>query len=633
MAALTCEICGGKLVGKPGGVFECDSCGMEYSTEWAKAKIQEIRGTVQVEGTVEVTGTVKVEGGANKESLLKRGYLLLEDSDWKGADECFDQVLNIAPECAEAYVGRYCAKCRYKRIAEMAEDPRGFQRGTALPGIQDNVSIDPILDYLSNNQKGKAILQYRQQTGASLAEAKAAVEKIESVSRVSAGTSDFEKALRFASPELRAQLEGYQSAALQQTQKIQRQREEERRQEEEARRQEEEAHRLQAEEEARRAEEQQRLLAERRALIRPAASCISITYRNVIAVKSDGTLLWAVEASSDTSAWNQYREAALSWKNISQVVLVGKGNTKTFGVIGVRMDGSLVWAGKNLSFLDEDVWTDLTAMVYTEVDRSRRGYHDYHDVFVGLKRDGHIILHVTDEDKLDWEIDKLREWDNLTKIIGGKNYIAGLKSDGTVVAEGQWGFTQLYQAKRWTGIVDIAACGEDIIGLKEDGIVVVTGKTSSDQKRYSDWTEIAALASSRSDSISIKYDGTVMADGLGSKKSKEQLSAWTDIVAVFGDWTFVGVKADGMVVTTSDKYDVSGWKLFDRIETVEQERKEAQRRFEEEEAQARAQRRAALEAGRTVLQNELANLKGLFSGKRRKEIEARLAAIAKELEE
>ena len=42
MAALTCEICGGKLIGKPGGVFECDSCGMEYSTEWARNKIQEI---------------------------------------------------------------------------------------------------------------------------------------------------------------------------------------------------------------------------------------------------------------------------------------------------------------------------------------------------------------------------------------------------------------------------------------------------------------------------------------------------------------------------------------------------------------------------------------------------------------
>ena len=62
-AALQCEICGGKLVGKPGGIFECDSCGMEYSTEWAKQKIQEIKGTVKVEGTVEVTGKVQVEGG------------------------------------------------------------------------------------------------------------------------------------------------------------------------------------------------------------------------------------------------------------------------------------------------------------------------------------------------------------------------------------------------------------------------------------------------------------------------------------------------------------------------------------------------------------------------------------------
>ena len=86
--------------------------------------------------------------------------------------------------------------------------------------------------------------------------------------------------------------------------------------------------------------------------------------------------------------------------------------------------------------------------------------------------------------------------------------------------------------------------------------------------------------------------------------------------------------------------DLNGWKLFDRIETLEQERKEAQAAFEQEykEEQAalereRAQRHAALEAERTALQNELANLKGLFSGKRRKEIKARLAAIAKELEE
>ena len=111
MAALQCEICGGKLVGKPGGIFECDSCGMEYSTEWAKAKIQEIKGTVKVEGTVEVTGKVQVDGGnvtvegaATKESLLKRVKMCCAEKQWEKAEELLEQVLNIDPECAEAYL-------------------------------------------------------------------------------------------------------------------------------------------------------------------------------------------------------------------------------------------------------------------------------------------------------------------------------------------------------------------------------------------------------------------------------------------------------------------------------------------------------------------------------------------------
>ena len=104
-AALQCEICGGKLVCKPGGIFECDSCGMEYSTEWAKQKIQEIKGTVKVEGTVEVTGKVQVEGGtvnvegaATKESWLKRAKICSADGEWEKAKELLEQGLNADPE-------------------------------------------------------------------------------------------------------------------------------------------------------------------------------------------------------------------------------------------------------------------------------------------------------------------------------------------------------------------------------------------------------------------------------------------------------------------------------------------------------------------------------------------------------
>lgn len=100
MAALTCDICGGKLVGRAGGVFECDSCGMEYDATWARQKIQEIKGTVQVENM------------ASRDSLLKRGQLLLEDSEWAEADSYFVKVLDIDPECAEAYLGKLMAELR-----------------------------------------------------------------------------------------------------------------------------------------------------------------------------------------------------------------------------------------------------------------------------------------------------------------------------------------------------------------------------------------------------------------------------------------------------------------------------------------------------------------------------------------
>ena len=122
-AKLECEICGGKLVGKPGGVFECDSCGMEYSTEWAKQKIQEIKGTVKVEGTVEVTGKVQVgggtvkvegtvevtgkvqvEGAATKESLLRRAEMCCAEKNWKKVRELLEKVLEIDPECGTAYL-------------------------------------------------------------------------------------------------------------------------------------------------------------------------------------------------------------------------------------------------------------------------------------------------------------------------------------------------------------------------------------------------------------------------------------------------------------------------------------------------------------------------------------------------
>ncbi len=54
----------------------------------------------------------KMGGGAamtasiNIAAVLERGFLHAEDKDWEKAEECFEKVLNVAPQNAEAYLGK-----------------------------------------------------------------------------------------------------------------------------------------------------------------------------------------------------------------------------------------------------------------------------------------------------------------------------------------------------------------------------------------------------------------------------------------------------------------------------------------------------------------------------------------------
>lgn len=51
MAALVCDLCGGKLIMGAGGVATCDSCGMEHSADRMKEKVQEVKGVVQTDSS------------------------------------------------------------------------------------------------------------------------------------------------------------------------------------------------------------------------------------------------------------------------------------------------------------------------------------------------------------------------------------------------------------------------------------------------------------------------------------------------------------------------------------------------------------------------------------------------------
>ena len=59
-----------------------------------------------------VKETVITGGNTNTAPLLKRAFMFLEDGEWERADEFCEQVLNLDPECAEAYLGKLMAELR-----------------------------------------------------------------------------------------------------------------------------------------------------------------------------------------------------------------------------------------------------------------------------------------------------------------------------------------------------------------------------------------------------------------------------------------------------------------------------------------------------------------------------------------
>jgi tetratricopeptide (TPR) repeat protein len=54
------------------------------------------------------------------ESLMKRGWLFLEDKDWQQADAYFDKVLDIDPEYAPAYIGKLCVELKKQKEESLA---------------------------------------------------------------------------------------------------------------------------------------------------------------------------------------------------------------------------------------------------------------------------------------------------------------------------------------------------------------------------------------------------------------------------------------------------------------------------------------------------------------------------------
>ena len=198
----------------------------------------------------------------------------------------------------------------------------------------------------------------------------------------------------------------------------------------------------------------------------------------------------------------------------------------------------------------------------------------------------------------------------------------GLKADGTIIAAGELP-DKLYPVLKWTDIIAISTSAYLVVGLKEDGSVICCPKSDKAPSEL-DWRDIVAITTRGIEAIGLKSDGTVVSSIVDSPRNS--------------------------------------WKLFDNLDNLEEERRVARAKRAEEkrlaEERAREEKRLAEERAREEkrlaeekalqekkeriqvlhqemdsLQAELAALRGLFTGRKRKELEARIEEANRELQE
>ena len=244
---------------------------------------------------------------------------------------------------------------------------------------------------------------------------------------------------------------------------------------------------------------------------------------------------------------------------------------------------------------------------------------------VGLKADGTVVaVGYNGGGRCD-----VAGWKDIVAVSAGGLYTVGLKADGTVVATKYTGDQKYYHSQcdvaGWTDIVAVSAGSSHTVGLKADGTVVAT-KYTGDQKYYHSQCDVAGWKLFKTGAD--KEADYIRACAL-QESGEEQKFA--DAASIFKSMKDYRDSADR--ATECDRTYKELKAEREKREKAEREAREARERAERALAEEKVRKESitALSVEKSNLQTELANLKGLFTGRRRKEIEARLAQIEKEL--
>ncbi|MBO5417767.1 MAG: TIR domain-containing protein [Clostridia bacterium] len=102
-----------------------------------------------------VKETVVTGSNANTAPLLKRAFIFLEDGDWNAANEYCEKVLDIEPECAEAYVAKLMVELKVKQqdslkdCAEPFDSMNNYQKAVRFADDKLKATLSGYIEHIN----------------------------------------------------------------------------------------------------------------------------------------------------------------------------------------------------------------------------------------------------------------------------------------------------------------------------------------------------------------------------------------------------------------------------------------------------------------------------------------------------
>ena len=537
--------------------------------------IKKIVGAEDKKTTV-IRETIVSSGNTNTASLLKRAFLFLEDGDWNSADEYCEKVLDVDPECAEAYLYKLMVELKVKNLEALAGYNKPFDNSVNYQKVMrfasdtlkaDLSSLMGIINTRNKEESGRRKRRTSKITVMATVAIGTGIAVAIVLNSVIAPTVSYNKAmaLMYAGEysqaiEVFETLGGHKDSAAKIIECM-----------------------YNIALASMDAGEYTKAIAAFEALDGykdSAAMLKDCKYNNAIALMDVGRNQDAIPILKTLTGYKdsdkklarceaillmdqgKTAQAAIAFyklgdadckalsKNLwNQVAVRDTISTGEFHTVGLKAHGMVVATGDNSNGqCDVSEWRDIVAI----------SAGDYHTV--GLKADGTVVA---TKDRLWASNDEVSKWKDIV-AISVSSLTVGLKADGTVVATEN---SCRCDVSEWREIVAVSAGYSHVIGLKVDGTVVATGPNLYGENDVADWKDIVAISAGGFHTVGLKADGTVVATGR-RENGRCDVSEWKDIVAISAGGSYtVGVKADGTVVTAGGSEDfgqrnVSEWKYI-----------------------------------------------------------------------